>query len=192
MDFAPGAVVFPGGRCDPDDEAVGASLSLPEGVVDEHVRRWADADLAGADPGARARTLLATGLRELFEETGLRADPVALLPWDRWVTPTWSPKRFDVAFFVLPVDRDAPAQPRHLTTEATRSVWTSAAGLLDDLRAGRLTLLTPTRVLVEELVVLGDVESVVGLRPVISAVRDDRPESRPRSSVGDLPPLGQG
>lgn len=190
MDFAPGAVVFPGGRCDPLDGTAGAGLSLPEQVVDEHVRRWAAIDLDGADPRVRARTLLATGLRELFEETGLRAEASALVPWDRWVTPAWSPKRFDVAFFVLPVEADAPGQPRHQTTEATRSGWDGAAALLRDEREGRLTLLTPTRVIIEELVALGDVGAVMDLRPVISGVRDDRPESRPRSSVG-WPATGQ-
>ena len=41
-------------------------------------------------------------------------------------------------------------------------------------------MLTPTRVMVEELVALGDVATVVARRPVITGVQDDRPEGRPR------------
>ncbi len=179
MDFAPGAVVFPGGRCDPADEAEGAALSLPEDLVAEHVHRWRRLERGGTDPRVRARTLLATGLRELAEETGLAADAAQLLPWDCWVTPEISPKRFDVAFFVLPVPPGA-AQPRHATSEASDSVWAPTAQLLTELGAGRLTMLTPTRTLLIELHELGDVAGVLALRPVIRGEVDDAPGARPR------------
>lgn len=191
MDFAAGAVVFPGGRCDPGDVVAGERLPLRPAVESEHVRRWAGWDPGTVDPVRRARTLLATGLRELHEETGLAADPEALRPWDRWVTPDTSPKRFDVAFFVLHVPADAPSQPRHTTTEATRSGWEPAARLLTDRAEGRLTMLTPTRILLEELVALGDVASVMRHRPAITGVRDDRPGRRPRADspwTGARPP----
>lgn len=182
MDFAAGAVVFPGGRCDPGDVSAGASLPLRHDVVREHVRRWSRWDPGASDPDQRARTLLATGLRELEEETGLVADPEQFRPWDRWVTPEIAPKRFDVAFYVLPVPETAAHQPQHSTTEATHSGWEPAGQLLADLSAGRLTMLTPTRVLIEELVALGDVATVIRHRPVITGVRDDRPDQRPRPS----------
>lgn len=182
MDFAAGAVVFPGGRCDPGDVAAGAGIPLRPEVEAEHVRRWSRWSPAPGDPREHARTLLATGLRELEEETGLVAAPAALRPWDRWITPEIVPTRFDVAFYVLPVPRGGARQPQHLTSEATRSGWEPAGGLLADLSAGRLTMLTPTRVLVQELVALGTVDAVVRLRPVITGVRDDRPDSRPRAS----------
>ena len=38
MDFAAGAVVFPGGRCDPGDVTAGAGIPLPPEVEAEHVR----------------------------------------------------------------------------------------------------------------------------------------------------------
>lgn len=181
MDFAAGVVVFPGGRCDPADEAKGADLALSASIVAEHVHRWRLVP-AETDRAVSARTLLATGLRELDEETGLLADPEALLPWDRWVTPEAAPKRFDVAFFVLPVPAHAPDQPTHLTTEATHSVWEGVDALLAGALEQRLRLMTPTRVLLRELADLGDVASVLALRPVITGVRDDRPGSRPRAT----------
>lgn len=188
MDFAPGAVVFPGGRCDPGDVAKGESLTLSDATVADHVHRWRSipfvTDVAGdgVDRARGARTLLATGLRELAEETGLAAHPESLLPWDRWVTPEGLPKRFDVFFFVLHVAAHAAGQPAHRTTEATRSDWAGVEALLADRSEGRLTMLTPTRVLLRELADLGSVAAVTRLRPVITGVRDDRPESRPRSA----------
>lgn len=180
MDFAAGAVVFPGGRCDPEDEATGAGLSLAPDVLAEHVDAWADVEVLGSDPRVQARTLLATGLRELAEETGLLAEPGALVPWDRWITPEGLPKRFDVVFFVLPVPADAARQPAHTTSEATHSHWESAREILAGAGEGRLVLLTPTRVILEELDAFRDVATVLSRRPVIAGVRDDRPEERPR------------
>lgn len=180
MDFAAGAVVFPGGRCDPVDEAKGAELELPEPVLGEHVAAWSTVDAAEGDPRVRARTLLATGARELAEETGLVTAPETLLPWDRWITPEGVPKRFDVAFFVLAVPAEAPDQPEHTTTEATHSLWEPVVRILSGAASGALALLTPTRVILEELGDLGDVATVVARRPLITGVRGDRPEGRPR------------
>lgn len=179
MDFAAGVVVFPGGRCDPADEALGAQLLLPEEVVAEHVRRWSDLDGPTDDAQLRVRTRLATGVRELAEETGYIANPADLHPWDSWVTPERAPKRFDVAFFVLPVERGGP-QPVHQTSEAVDSRWEAVASLLADHAAGDLRLMTPTRVLLEELRDLGTLATVLALQPVITGVRDDRAEGRPR------------
>lgn len=118
----------------------------------------------------------------------MRADPAALVPWDCWVTPPTSPKRFDVAFFVLHVPEDARDQPNHRTSEATDSDWAPVGRLLRDQSVGRLTLLTPTRVLLRELADLGDVATVLARRPVVLGEVDDAPGARPRE--GDSPRPG--
>jgi 8-oxo-dGTP pyrophosphatase MutT (NUDIX family) len=48
----------------------------------------------------------AAGVRETFEETGLRLDPEALVLTSRWITPEGLPKRFDTYFFLAAVSRD--------------------------------------------------------------------------------------
>ena len=49
------------------------------------------------DPNEDARVCAA---RELFEEAGVRIDPATLMEVGRWVTPAFSPRRFDTRFFL--------------------------------------------------------------------------------------------
>ncbi|HET8593858.1 MAG TPA: GNAT family N-acetyltransferase [Intrasporangium sp.] len=181
MDFAPGAVVFPGGRVDAADAASAGTMALPADVVTAHGRRWRHTPYGGPDAaaGRRVRTLLATGVRELAEETGVVVAPRRLVPWDSWVTPIGYGKRFDVAFFVLPVERDTLA---HTTTEASGSEWLPINDLVSRAEAGELALVPPTRTIVDELQRLGSVEAVLALQPVIESVRHDVTPLRPRRS----------
>lgn len=152
MDFAPGAVVFPGGRVDPGDE-------------DSARARGTDA-------------LIECAVREVAEEAGAVIDRDALVPWDRWVTPVGYPTRFDVRFFVLPVQDGVEFE--HLTGEATHSEWVSVSGLVGSAELGRLMLLPPTRTIVDELAALGSLDAVLGLRPDVVPVRHDLAAPRPR------------
>lgn len=176
MDFVPGAIVFPGGRVDPQDEAAGARLAMPDRLVEEHLARLPH--VARLGPGF-LRTLLATGVRELAEETGAVVDPQRLVPWDNWVTPLESSRRFDVEFFLLPVEGD---ELRHTTTEASHSEWLSLDDVVARTEAGELVLVPPTRTIVDELQTLGSLEAVLALRPTVTPVRHDVTPRRPRPS----------
>lgn len=181
MDFAAGAVVFPGGRVDPGDQAGGAELEVDEAVVHRHTAAWARTDhdaLGGGD--VASRTVMATAGREVLEETGALIDPGHLVPWDNWVTPPGYPRRFDVRFLVLPVAEAAGSDFAHATTEAHRSVWTPLVELAEQAEEGRIHLMSPTRTMVDELVALGDLASVLALRPAIRAIHHDTAERRPR------------
>ena len=129
MDFAAGAVVFPGGRVDPGDrEATGDAAAHAEAAT-----AWAQTSVTDGDVLAALR---AAAVRELAEETGLRVDPARLLPWDNWVTPAASPKRFDVSFFVL-ADEDEVLT--NTTTEAVRAGWEPVAEVLRQWRPATST-----------------------------------------------------
>lgn len=174
MDAFAGVVVFPGGRVDPADEASGRALTLASAVLDAHARSWS---ATGHDP----RTLLATGIRELAEETGAVVDPARLLPWDNWITPLGYARRFDVAFFLLPDDADTHV---HSTTEATASEWLAVDELVARTEAGVLAMVPPTRTLVDELQRLGSLDAVLGLARgmgTVVPVRHDVASPRPRS-----------
>lgn len=182
MDFAAGAVVFPGGRIDPGDRG-GAALLAPQRLA-AHVRAWRHTgfEALAADPSAAAATLVATGVREVREETGADLDAAALIPWDNWITPIASRKRFDVYFFVAPVGAAQAPQWRHTTTEAHRSEWVALAALAAGAESGELLLLPPTRTLVDELLALGSLAAIRRLIPRIRAVRHDLDDPRPRAT----------
>ncbi|GAB3115683.1 hypothetical protein GCM10027055_24000 [Janibacter alkaliphilus] len=183
MDFAAGRVVFPGGRVDPQDRAAVADARRPgaDGLgADPAVPdpAWALTSLpATSDPAVEEAVLRAAGVRELAEETGLEVDPGALVPWDWWVTPVGSPKRFDTYFFVLPA---AGLAPQNVTTEASHAGWESVAGLLSSAGSGQVRLMTPTRVILTELAALGSVDAVLAHRPVIADERRAPGEVRAR------------
>jgi 8-oxo-dGTP pyrophosphatase MutT (NUDIX family) len=181
MDFVPGAVVFPGGRVDPSDAVSGRTLALPADLLTAQARRWRHTPYGGSDgdAGQRVRTLLATAVRELAEETGVVVAPRRLVPWDSWVTPVGYGKRFDVAFFVLPVEEETFG---HTTTEATGSEWLPIDELVSRAEARELALVPPTRTIVDELQCLGSVAAVLALQPVIEAVHHDVTPLRPRPS----------
>ena len=180
MDFAAGAVVFPGGRVDPVDHD--AAITLPQTTLDEQADRWAATDFRklGARPSDAARTILATGVREVREEAAAVIDPATLIPWDNWVTPTGISRRFDVYFLIAPVNEGAAGEWRHTTSEAHDSHWTPVEALAERAERGELLLLPPTRAIVDEFLALGDLSSVLALTPAIRAVRHDIDIRRPR------------
>ena len=166
MDFAAGAVVFPGGRLDPADRAVC--------VPTTHLTAWAATGLPA--PGL----LAAAAIREVAEECGVLLTPDDLVPWDDWVTPPGGRRRFDVAFYLTAAR--AGQRWRNTTTEALRAQWRGPQQLLDAAAAGRLRLMPPTRALLAELATLTDVATALALRPTIVPVLHDD-ESRGRRAL---------
>lgn len=180
MDAFAGVVVFPGGRVEAGDAT---PLDLPTTLLAAHADRWGATPFvaASADPLVAARTLLATGVREVAEETGARIDPARLVPWDNWVTPIGLPRRFDVSFFLLPDEGDSLG---HTTTEASASEWMPVDELVARTEAGALAMVPPTRTLVDELQQLGSLDAALARRPAIAPVRHDVVNApRPRRSA---------
>ncbi|GAA3842423.1 NUDIX hydrolase [Brevibacterium ammoniilyticum] len=174
MDFAAGAVVFPGGRVDPVDSEAANGIEVAD--PDVHVDAWKESTIAEADAGWRV--LLAAAVREVAEETGAVLNPSLLRPWANWVTPLGQPKRFDTYFYIVSAE-EADA-PRHLTTEAHTSEWLPVTSILASEAAGDLMLMRPTFVLLSELAQLGSAAAVTSGERTIEVIRPEHPEHQER------------
>jgi 8-oxo-dGTP pyrophosphatase MutT (NUDIX family) len=157
--FAPGFVVFPGGRVEPVDDRLAMD--------------WF------GDPAERAR---ACAVRELAEETGLvltrdglveapglpgaaglrPPDPASLREVARWIAPEFLPVRFDARFFALAVGDEATPRPDGVETD--RAWWGRPKEVLDQAVAGRFPLMWPTLKMLEALGGCPSVRDVLDLR----------------------------
>lgn len=177
IDFASGALVFPGGKVDPadgiDDAAAVRSLCDGHDALD-------DVELV----------FRVAAIRESFEESGMllaRKDGVmappemvaelaadrdalnareitmtaiaakhglslaldVLHPFARWVTPGFMPKRFDTMFYLARVPEGQIEA--HDGSEAVDTVWISPSDALTAAENGERTIIFPTRKNVEKL-----------------------------------------
>ncbi len=166
MDFAPGVVVFPGGRVDGKDYGTARNPELTR-IAENHAVAWQKCTIGDNGAGSArelSAILLAAALREVKEETGASLTAGELTPWANWVTPASMPKRFDTYFYLT---QPAPSlDPRHQTTEADSSHWASVRSILKDADDGALKIMPPTRHLLEEL---------AGLEPDDKQFRSGRP-----------------
>lgn len=146
MPFAAGMLAFPGGRVDPVD--------LEPGDGDDAA--WAAR--LGTDHQA-ARGFVRAALRELAEETGLELRPSDLLPWARWVTPRFEPRRYDTWFFLAGLP--SGQLPQDVSGEAESVAWVRPADEAARAWRGESLMLPPTRLVLEELAGLGTVAAAV-------------------------------
>ncbi len=187
IDFASGALVFPGGK-------------LAAGDSDPRVRaRCGGADGLSADEIA----LRVGGLREAFEECGVllaRADNAseligperllelgpryrqaldrgeigiadmleaehlvlaldALVPFAHWITPSFMPKRFDTFFYLAVAPPEQIAL--HDGTELVDSVWLRPADALEQAQSGQRTIVPATLLNVRKLGFSGTVDEAL-------------------------------
>ncbi|MEV6374686.1 NUDIX hydrolase [Micromonospora musae] len=131
--------------------------------------------LAGADPASvlgdvsgddweAARVALEKreiGFAELLAERRLTLRSDLLLPWSRWITPEFEPRRFDTYFFVALLPEGQ--RTRDVSREADRTLWVSPAAARAGAEAGELSMLPPT------LVTLGQVAAAADLAGVVRA-----------------------
>lgn len=175
IDFASGALVFPGGKADPQD-------------FDENLAPFLD----GAHEDRDMRAIQVSAIREAFEECGIllarpegrrnlldgqrleRLEPYRnalhggelslhefvtredlrlacdqLVHFAHWVTPDVMPKRFDTHFFLAAAPADHLAV--HDGHESVDSVWISPADVLAQAASGERTVIFPTLRNVEKL-----------------------------------------
>ncbi len=173
LDFSSGALVFPGGKVDPEDAdpvlaaratgRFGAAArahriaAVREAFEETGVllaRRAGDmrAPAEPADIEARWRAALHAGrvtFRAFLEAEDLVADTAALCHCAHWITPERSPRRFDVHFYLaaLPPRQDG----RHDGSESVDSLWISPEAALRDAADGRRPIMFPTRAILSRL-----------------------------------------
>jgi 8-oxo-dGTP pyrophosphatase MutT (NUDIX family) len=171
MNFAAGALVFPGGRIDPGDHALAATLP---GDPDENAARIAairetleEAGMAvglsvadDAIPALRKAIYAGGAMGELFASAGATLDVEALVPFARWLPTGMKHRIFDTRFYLARAPENAP-EPVVDGNENTRVFWTSAQAVLDQADAGNVTVIFPTRRNLERLAMFASFEDAV-------------------------------
>ncbi len=176
IDFASGALVFPGGKVDPQDEDA-ALAARCDGASDDAATRAIQiaaireayeecgvllARAAGETKLIARRTACATrtvprpdqqrrsrfsGISATSTELRLACDQ--LVPFAHWITPEMMPKRFDTHFFIVEAPSDQVAL--HDGHESVDSVWITPKDALAGAASRRYTVIFPTLRQVEKL-----------------------------------------
>jgi 8-oxo-dGTP pyrophosphatase MutT (NUDIX family) len=167
MAFAAGALVFPGGRIDPGDHALAATLAdAPEDAAARIAAIREAIEETGVAVGLAQQadsTMIAhiraglhgdAALGPLLAEAGLVLDLAQLTPFARWRPAHAQARIFDTHFYVAGLPAGAP-EPEVDATENVRLLWTSARAVLDEADAGRSRIIFPTRRNLERLARLG-------------------------------------
>jgi 8-oxo-dGTP pyrophosphatase MutT (NUDIX family) len=175
IDFATGAMVFPGGkveeadadpvlaaRCDAsvgDDLRALHAAAIRETFEECGVLLARPAGSRALVPGARLaeieqrhRAALCAGertLRDVVESEDLRLANDLLVHFAHWITPVFMPKRFDTHFYLVAAPADQLAI--HDGGESVDSVWTRPADADAERAAGRRTIIFPTLMQVRKL-----------------------------------------
>ena len=178
IDFASGALVFPGGKASPDDSDPGwdeftdgdfgpvqqdARIAAIREAYEEsglllaryksnrgHGQPLVGPDIATKlDPHREAVDKREESFLELIKAHDLVLALDSLVHFGHWVTPEMMPKRFDTHFYVAPAPADQIAA--HDGRETTESVWLEANNALEMEAAGEATIIFPTRMNLRKL-----------------------------------------
>jgi 8-oxo-dGTP pyrophosphatase MutT (NUDIX family) len=162
MAFAAGALVFPGGRIDPEDNEA-AEIRAPEledgaariaairETIEESGIVPAVSPTVGPEISAAIRQGLGLGesLPALLDRFGLALELDALTPFARWCPNFAETRRFDAYFYLAEAPEGAEASAH--APEADRIFWASARDVLADVAAGEAHAIFPTRRNLERL-----------------------------------------
>jgi 8-oxo-dGTP pyrophosphatase MutT (NUDIX family) len=186
IEFAGGALVFPGGRVEPDDAVVGGPDPL-DGFRIAGIRETFEecgvllARPHGTDAIVDAARLLAieaahrarVARGELPLSAMLAAEQLApatdaLVHFAHWITPASRPKRFDTQFFLAAAPPDQVAV--HDGSESTDSVWINPAQAVAEADTGLRRLVFATRKNLEKLARFGTVAEALEASRAASVV----------------------
>lgn len=175
IDFASGALVFPGGKlasgdtlpevrglCDGADDLDDTLLALRVAAVREAFEE-SGVLLARDDSGSLIEGGRLAGLEgdrprldkgdlaigDFLTRENLRIACDLLQPYAHWITPKMMPKRFDTHFYLAVAPFDHVAM--HDGSEGVDSVWINPAAALKEAEDGKRTIIFPTRMNLEML-----------------------------------------
>lgn len=213
IDFAGGALVFPGGKVDERDfapelaphltanPAFGAML-IPFAVaaVRESFEECGVLLARGTDGALVDAARLATletkwrqpmargeiGILDMVAAEDLTLALDLLTHYSHWVTPVFMPKRFDTHFFLAHAPADQLAL--HDGGETVDSIWIQPAAALADAVAGRRSVIFPTRMNLSVLARDGTAAGAIARAGVKPPVRvEPWLEDRPAGQVLVIP-----
>jgi 8-oxo-dGTP pyrophosphatase MutT (NUDIX family) len=159
MAFAGGALVFPGGRIDESDRALGNALGADPGIIAAIRETLEESAIpAGIEPvpePAQAlrlqQALLADQpLAALLDSHGLVLNGAACVPFARWVPKFHAVRRFDTMFYLVAAP-PGDWQPVVVEGECARAEWMTAAEVLERTARDEARLIFPTRRNLERL-----------------------------------------
>jgi 8-oxo-dGTP pyrophosphatase MutT (NUDIX family) len=129
-------------------------------------------DTTGED-WERERVALIDGtlsLSDLLARRSLRLRADLLRAWAHWISPEWSPHRFDTRFFLAALP--AGQRTRDVGGEADRVVWLPVRTAFESYRSGSLAMMNATASTLRDLSAQPDVASAMGaprrIRPILS------------------------
>lgn len=179
IDFASGALVFPGGRVEAADAVLAGGDATAAFRIAAIRETWEECGILLATPGT---PLAAEGeFAAMLAERGLVPDATCLAHFAHWITPIPVPKRFDTHFFLAaaPADQDA----LHDGHEAVDSVWIRPVDALAEAEAGTRKIVFPTRMNLNKLARSNSVAEAFAAaraKPVVTVqpIQRDTPEGR--------------
>lgn len=164
MAFAPGAMVFPGGRIDDQDRALSAQHeeSAKIAAIRETLEETGLAIGFSPAPSVDLQVQLHGGMDfgQLLDEHGLQLDLAALIPFARWKPTFRHSRRFDTLFFLAQAPRDTPPL-RPQVGECAAVDWLSANAVLARVADGTATAIFPTVRNLERLAQFGSFAEAV-------------------------------
>lgn len=176
IDFASGALVFPGGKVDKQDRvpairahcdgvanADDSTLSLQVAAIREAfeecgillARKAGDTKLLNAaqlqplEPYREALHKNKIDMLGFVTKENLRLACDQLHLFSHWITPEMLPKRFDTYFYLVHAPADQVGL--HDGHESVDSVWITPQTALQEAKAGKRTIVFPTRLNLRKL-----------------------------------------
>ena len=195
IDFASGALVFPGGKVDAHDHDTAlrahadggdalddlqlslAACTIREGFEESGIllaRRTGSRNLISAEHATSLKDWREklnngdAGLVEFLTKENLRLACDALIPFAHWVTPPFMPKRFDTYFYIAATP--AGQLGRHDGSESVDSVWVNPTEAIGDKR---WTIIFPTKMNLLKLAEANTAEDALSLArktPVVTVL----------------------